>query len=162
VKSFAASMAATIATLSPNSYAYPNAIILHHQMSSSASGNMTGIEQEVKTMQEWERRLADPIAKKMGITLDEFKSKMYSAKKSGDWDEFADRALALKWIDHIANEIREEGIRKKPGDKSGMPDWFFMLKTDESGKTYMSLPPLEPFDAYFMVNPRGFYRVEGR
>jgi hypothetical protein len=37
-----------------------------------------------------------------------------------------------------------------------------MLKTDESGKTYMSLPPLEPFDAYFMVNPRGFYRVEGR
>jgi len=162
VKSFAASMAATIATLSPNSYAYPNAIILHHQMSSSASGNMTDIEQEVKTMQEWERRLADPIAKKMGITLDEFKSKMYSAKKSGDWDEFADRALALKWIDHIANEIREEGIRKKPGDKGGMPDWFFMLKTDESGKTYMSLPPLEPFDAYFMVNPRGFYRVEGR
>ena len=162
VKSFAASMAATIATLSPNSYAYPNAIILHHQMSSSASGNMTDIEQEVKTMQEWERRLAEPIAKKMGITLDEFKAKMYSAKKSGDWDEFADKALALKWIDHIANEIREEGIRKKPGDKGGLPDWFMFLKTDESGKSYAELPPLEPFDAYFMVNPHGFFRVQGR
>ena len=162
VKSFAASMAATIATLSPNSYAYPNAIILHHQMSSSASGNMTDIEQEVKTMQEWERRLAEPIAKKMGITLDEFKAKMYSAKKSGDWDEFADKALALKWIDHIANEIREEGIRKKPENRNAMPDWFLFMKTDESGKTYVELPPLEPFDAYFMVNPRGFYRVQGR
>ena len=71
VKSFAASMAATIATLAPHSYAYPNAIILHHQMSGSAVGNMTNMEQEVKTMQEWERRLAEPIAKKMGITLDE-------------------------------------------------------------------------------------------
>ena len=162
VKSFAASMAATIATLAPHSYAYPNAIILHHQMSGGASGNMTDIEQEVKTMQEWERRLADPIAKKMGITLDEFKAKMYSAKKSGDWDEFADKAVQLKWIDHLVNEIREEGIRRKPSEKRPDPMWFFMMQRDEQGKPYMRLPPLEPYDCYFMVNPRGFYRVDGR
>ena len=161
VKSFAASMAATIATLAPHSYAYPNAIILHHQMSGGASGNMTDIEQEVKTMQEWERRLADPIAKKMGITLDEFKAKMYSAKKSGDWDEFADKAVQLKWIDHIVNEIREEGIRKKPSERRE-PSWLFMMQRDEQGKPYMCLPPLEPYDCYFMVNPRGFYRIDGR
>jgi ATP-dependent Clp protease protease subunit len=35
VKSFAASMAACITTLAEESYAYPNAIILHHQISSS-------------------------------------------------------------------------------------------------------------------------------
>jgi len=162
VKSFAASMAATIATLAPHSYAYPNAIILHHQMSSSASGNMTDIEQEVKTMQEWERRLAVPIANKMGITLEEFKAKMYSAKKSGDWDEFADKAVQLKWIDHLVNEIREEGIRRKPADKPGSPLWMMFMERDEQGKPYMRLPPLEPYDAYFMVNPRGFYRVDGR
>ena len=162
VKSFAASMAATIATLAPHSYAYPNAIILHHQMSSSASGNMTDIEQEVKTMQEWERRLAEPIARKMGISLDEFKAKMYSAKKSGDWDEFADKAVQLKWIDHIVNEIREEGIRKKPTDRRPEPIWFFLMQRDEQGKPYMRLPPLEPYDCYFMVNPRGFYRIDGR
>jgi hypothetical protein len=26
----------------------------------------------------------------------------------------------------------------------------------------MQLPPLEPYDCYFMVNPRGFYRIDGR
>ena len=35
VKSFAASMAANIATQSKKSFAYPNAIILHHQISGS-------------------------------------------------------------------------------------------------------------------------------
>ena len=161
VRSFAASMAATIATLAPHSYAYPNAIILHHQMSGSAVGNMTNMEQEVKTMQEWERRLAEPIAKKMGISLEEFKAQMYAAKKSGDWDEFADKALQLHWIDHIVNEIREEGIRKKPTENR-MPSWMFMMKTDDKGSPYMSLPPLEPYDCYFMINPRNFYKMEGR
>ncbi|MBU6210485.1 MAG: ATP-dependent Clp protease proteolytic subunit, partial [Planctomycetes bacterium] len=80
VKSFAASMAATIATLAPHSYAYPNAIILHHQMSTGISGNMTDIEQEVKMAQEWERRLAEPIARKMGISMAEFKDRMYKAR----------------------------------------------------------------------------------
>jgi ATP-dependent Clp protease protease subunit len=161
VKSFAASMAATIATLAPHSYAYPNAIILHHQMSGGAIGNMTDIEQEVKTMQEWERRLAEPIARKMGISLSEFKARMYEAKRSGDWDEFADKAVELKWIDHIVNEIREEGIRKKPSGRQE-PAWLFLMQRDEQGKPYMRLPPLEPYDCYFMVNPRGIYRVDGR
>ena len=162
VKSFAASMAATIATLAPHSYAYPNAIILHHQMSGSAVGNMTNMEQEVATMQEWERRLAIPIAKKMGITLEQFKAKMYAAKKSGDWDEFADKALELKWIDHIVNEIREEGVRSKPSPSGSGSWWMSAEKSDEQGKPFVSLPPLEPYDCYFMINPHGFYRVDGR
>jgi ATP-dependent Clp protease protease subunit len=36
------------------------------------------------------------------------------------------------------------------------------MKQDEQGRPYMSLPPLDPYDCYFMVNPRGFYRIEGR
>jgi ATP-dependent Clp protease protease subunit len=162
VKSFAASMAATIATLAKHSYALPNAIILHHQMSSGAYGNMTDIEQEVQTLREWERRLAEPIARKMGITMDEFKARMYQAKKTGDWDEFADRAVQLKWIDRVVDDIREVGIRKKPADKPASPFWFFMMDRDASGKPYCKLPPLLPYDCYFMVNPRGFYRVDGR
>ena len=162
VESFAASMAATIATLAPHSYAYPNAIILHHQMSGSAVGNMTNMEQEVATMQEWERRLAVPIAKKMGITLEQFKAKMYAAKKSGDWDEFADKAIELKWIDHIVNQIREQGVRSKPSPSGSGSWWMSAEKSDEQGKPYVSLPPLEPYDCYFMINPHGFYRVDGR
>jgi len=165
VKSFAASMAATIATLAPHSYAYPNAIILHHQMSTGISGNMTDIEQEVKSAQEWERRLAEPIARKMGISMAEFKERMYKARKTGDWDEFADNAVKLKWIDHVVNEIREEGIRRKPSAAPAAPMWGMFgvsMKQDEQGRPYMSLPPLDPYDYYFMVNPRGFYRIEGR
>lgn len=165
VKSFAASMAATIATLAPHSYAYPNAIILHHQMSTGISGNMTDIEQEVKMAQEWERRLAEPIARKMGISMVEFKERMYKARKNGDWDEFADVAVKLKWIDHVVSEIREEGIRRKPGDAPAAPMWGMFgvsMKQDEQGRPYMSLPPLDPYDCYFMVNPRGFYRIDGR
>lgn len=162
VTSFAASMAATIATLAPHSYAYPNAIILHHQMSGGAIGNMTNMEQEIATMQEWERRLAQPIAKKMGISLEQFKAKMYAAKKSGDWDEFADKAIELKWIDHIVNEIREQGVRSKPSPSGSGSWWMSAEKSDENGKPYVSLPPLEPYDCYFMINPRGFYRIDGR
>ncbi len=162
VKSFAASMAATIATLAPHSYAFPNAIILHHQMSGGASGNMTNMEQELTTMQEWERRLAEPIAKKMGVSLSKFKEMMYTAKKSGDWDEFADKALQLKWIDHIVSEVREEGVRKKPAESSGGGWWMSSQKRDENGQPYVELPALEPYDCYFMINPRGFYRIDGR
>ena len=162
VKSFAASMAATIATLAPHSYAFPNAIILHHQMSGNAAGNMTNMEQEVATMQEWEKRLAEPIAKKMGVSLQKFKDMMYAAKKSGDWDEFADKALQLKWIDHLVNEIREEGVRKKPTDTNSGGWWMSSQKRDENGVPFVSLPALEPYDCYFMINPRGFYRVDGR
>ena len=131
-------------------------------MSGGASGNMTNMEQEIATMQEWERRLAEPIAKKMGITVAQFKEKMYAAKKSGDWDEFADKALQLKWIDHLVNEIREEGVRTKPTGSGASAWWMSMLKSDENGKSYIALPPLEPYDCYFMINPRGFYRVDGR
>ena len=48
VKSFAASMAAVITTLAVHSYAYPNAVILHHQMSTGANGNMTQIKEQVE------------------------------------------------------------------------------------------------------------------
>ncbi len=165
VKSFAASMAATICTLAPHSYAYPNAIILHHQMSTGLTGNMTDIEQELQNAREWERRLADPIATKMGITLAEFKERMYKARKTGDWDEFADKAVALKWVDHVANEIREEGVRKKPEGNQSAPMFGMFgvsLERDEQGNPYLRLPPLDPYDCYFMVNPRGFYRIDGR
>ena len=45
VKSFAASMAAAITTLANESYAYPNAVILHHQISSMMIGQLNLTEQ---------------------------------------------------------------------------------------------------------------------
>ena len=65
-------MAATITTLAERSYAYPNAIILHHQMSSRlmfANLNITEQKEMYEESQKWWARLAGPIAKKMGIVL---------------------------------------------------------------------------------------------
>ena len=44
----------------------------------------------------------------MGISLEEFYKQMYKNSVNGDWQEFGDKALKLKWVDHIVQEIREE------------------------------------------------------
>ncbi|MEO0477045.1 MAG: ATP-dependent Clp protease proteolytic subunit, partial [Planctomycetota bacterium] len=101
VKSYAASMAAVITTLAEESYAYPNAIILHHQMSSGMRGNLTQQKEQLEEGFEWEKRLADPVAEKMGVTYDEFTELMYKNNSDGDWAEFADKAKELKWVNNV-------------------------------------------------------------
>ena len=110
VKSFAASMAATITTLAEKSFIYPNAIMLHHQISQSftfSSMNLTEQKENVEDLKKWWARLADPIAEKMGITSDEFIEMMYKKTVTGDWTEFGDDAVKLKWADHVVSRIHE-------------------------------------------------------
>ncbi len=161
VKSFAASMAAVITTLADQSYAYPNAIILHHQMSSGMYGNLTQQREALENGMEWSRRLAQPVADKMGVTLDKFVELMYANNSDGDWEEFADRAVEVKWVDHVVHDIRETGVRDKPTSSrfSGLILWQDLLRTDSQGRTYMELPRLQPFDHYFMYNPDNYYRM---
>ena len=162
VKSFAASMAAVIATLAPHSYAYPNAIILHHQLLSISFGNVTQQKEQLAQMQEWYRRLSDPVAKKMGLSVEAFTKEMYQHNSDGDWQEFADKAVELKWIDHVVNEIRETGIVKEPDDSAAQkkPALMFGLaeEQDAQGHSYVRLPRLETPDAYWIHNPDTYYR----
>lgn len=159
VRSFAASMAAVIATLAPRSFAYPNAVILHHQMSSFMFGNMTQMKEQLETAKEWYRRLGNSVAGKMGLSLDDFTRQMYAHNSDGDWEEFADKARSLKWVDEIVHEIRETGIIKHP-DKAPKPAPIVELKeeTDSKGERFMRLPRLEPFDLYYLYNRDGYYR----
>lgn len=165
VKSFAASMAACITTLADHSYAYPNAIILHHQMSAGMSGNMTQMGEQYEKMKEWAERLHNPIAKKMGVSPKRFTEMMYEANSDGDWDEFATKAAELKWVDNIVKEIREEGIRDKPEQSYGF--FFFFQKElekhekvdGETGNRYLELPRLQPMDFYYLYNPDSYYRM---
>ena len=113
-KSFAASMAAVITTLADHSYAYPNAIILHHQMSTMQWGNMTQLKEQLEIAKEWYRRLADPVAKKMGTSIEAMTKQMYEHNSDGDWEEFADKAVSLKWVGKVVHEIRETGMIKDP------------------------------------------------
>jgi ATP-dependent protease ClpP protease subunit len=167
VKSFAASMAANIATQSKRSFAYPNAIILHHQMSSGLGGNLTEQKENIKEMEEWWKRLAAPVAAKMGLSLDEFIKQMYANRSTGDWQEFGDSARKLKWVDEVVETVREESYDKNPDGPSaaGAPrpraDAQLALpeKVDAAGRRYVLLPRLAPVDCYYLYNPDNYYRL---
>ncbi len=164
VKSFAASMAACIVTLAEHSYAYPNAIILHHQISSSiffARLNLTEQKEFYEESQRWWKRLAEPVAKKMGITTKEFIEKMYAQKTSGDWSEFGNEAVKLKWVNHIVEGIVETSITLNPdSDKAPQDEPNALVEQiDNEGKPFAFLPRLNPKDVYFLYNPDSYYRV---
>lgn len=167
VKSFAASMAATICTLAEKSYTYPNSVILHHQISSTimfANLNLTQQKEFYQESQKWWKRLATPIAEKMGISTDEFIKKMYAETTSGDWTEFGTEAQKLKWVDHIVERIHETSLLKNPDSKkktSTMASANGLVEsTDEKGKPCMYLPRLTPKDCYFLYNQDGYYRMK--
>jgi ATP-dependent Clp protease protease subunit len=169
VKSFAASMAANIVTQSKKSFAYPNAIILHHQISGYAFGNLTMQKEDVKDMEEWWKRLAAPVAAKMGISLDEFIKRMYKNRSTGDWEEFGDSACRLKWVDQIVTTIREDSYDKNPDAPSALNDSSAPAyvnhqpslpeRVDASGQRYVLLPRLAPVDCYYLYNPDNYYRL---
>ncbi len=167
VKSFAASMAANIATQSKKSFAYPNAIILHHQIAGGIGGNLTQQKENIKEMEEWWKRLAAPVAAKMGLSLDDFIKKMYANRSTGDWQEFGDAARKLKWVDEITEKIEEESYDKNPDESSGpgsprpRADARLALpeRVDANGRRYVLLPRLEPVDCYYLYNPDDYYRL---
>jgi ATP-dependent Clp protease protease subunit len=165
VKSYAASMAAGITTLARRSFAYPNAILLHHQILSGSFGNLTEQMEQVKELQEWWRRLATPVARKMGITTDEFIKRMYENRSTGDWQEFADSARKIKWVDEIAETIREESYIKNPDAPAGLAPPpksppALTEQTDDDGRRFVLLPRLDPVDCYYLYNPDNYYRLE--
>jgi len=169
VKSFAASMAAGITTLSKRSFAYPNAVMLHHQISSGSFGNLTEHKEDLKELEEWWKRLAAPVAAKMGISLDEFIKRMYANRSTGDWREFGDNARKIKWVDEIAQTIQEESYDKNPDAPSapgGSPPRGHVdsrptlsESADANGRRYVLLPRLEPVDCYYLYNTDNYYRL---
>jgi len=188
VKQYAASMAATIATLADHSVAYPNAVILHHQISAGMMGNLTQARESLQEMEEWWRRLADPIAKKMGISREKFIERMYNEVSSGDWSEFGDEAQKLKWVDHIVDEIHETALVKSPDARrttsTAKPTIIPVRRTsaqnsvietaipvqatgmelyeqiDQDGQPFVRLPRPNPVDFYYMHNPDNYYRFK--
>ncbi len=162
VKSYAASMAAVIATLAPHSYTYPNSVVLQHQIRSFVGGNLTQQKEQLEILQQWYKRLADPVAKKVGYSLDSWTKEMYKHSSDGDWQEFGDEAVRLKWIDHVVHEIRETGFVKDPtdikDDDKARSRFVLAESNDTQGHSYMRLPRLQPFDAYWIYNPDQYYR----
>lgn len=165
VKERAASMAAGITALADRSFAYPNAIILHHEIQASMGGSLKENEAKLEMMQKWFKRVAGPVAEKMNMSLEEFRKQMYEENPNGNWQEFATEAKDLNWVDDIIKNIQDVGVREEPSDEPPSPSVFFMkddkkgkLKKDDQGRYYRKLPPLRPFDFYYMFDPNNFYR----
>jgi ATP-dependent Clp protease, protease subunit len=165
VKSFAASMAACITTLAEESYAYPNAVILHHQISSQLAFARLNLTQQREFFEEstrWWDRLATPVAEKMGITTEELIKRMYDRSTSGDWSEFGDTARDLKWVNHIVSGIEESSVVKDPDARrapAAVPTTALTEEIDDEGKPFAWLPRLNPKDVYFLYNPDSYYRM---
>ncbi len=179
VKRFAASMAAIITTLADESYAYPNAIILHHQGSSMVAGNTTQQREQLERFKEMSARLVGEVAEKLGLSEEQFVKRMYENRSTGDWDLFADNAVKQRWVGHVVNEVRETAIRKRP-EKRSPPVMFRMFSApngqlaaepameryemkleeqiDEQGRRFVELPRLNALDHLFLYNPDKYYR----
>lgn len=161
VKSYAASMAAVIVAYAERSFAYPNAILLHHQPSWLGIGNLTQQREQLQWSEEWWRRMVSPVAAKMGISLDEMIKRMYQKNSDGDWKEFADAAVKLKWVGHVVDRVWDTSLDKNPDRFGSRPMMSMQLeeKVDEQGRPFMVLPRLAPFDNYFLHNPDQYFRL---
>ena len=99
--------------------------------------------------------------------------KLYEKSAKGDWEEFADEAKKLKWVDHIITGIKDSGMREMPDPanakyttwgylKEHYPYYFDHSGTDatapkeEEAAGY--LPPLSPNDFYYLYNPENRYQ----
>lgn len=165
VEEFAASMAAIITTLATQSYAYPNAIILHHQPSLQTTGSLRTIREQYEELQAWWQRLGGPVAKKMGITLEKLDKQMHVKSACGDWQEFADNACKLKWVDHIILGIDDSSVREKPDVAdytfvNWFKDWYGVeIKPEQATDPALYLPQLSNKDFYYIYNPDNRYQV---
>ncbi len=164
VKNFAASMAAVITTLAERSFCFSNTRILHHQVSSGVQGNLTVMREGVAEGERWYERFASPVAKKMGISLEEFTKQMYAHNSDGDWLETGTRAAELKWVDNVVSRIEETSVisvadSSDPAKRSANPRGL-VERTDAQGRRFVELPVLEnPFDFWAIYDKNNYYRT---
>ena len=163
LREYAASMAAIIVTLADKSFAYGHATILHHQPLSINFGNLTEQQEDFKRLEEWWTEFGGATAKKMGISLEEFKKEMYKHDSRGNWQELASNAVKLKWVDHIVETIVDTSVREEPKvEEQAIPKLLRLLNfqevVNEKGEAHVYLPPLSPSDAYLLHNPNGYYQ----
>lgn len=164
VKGMAASMAAVITTTAERSFCFANTLILHHQISTGFRGNLTVLREGVAQGEKWYRLFCGPVAEKMGISLEELTKQMYAHNSDGDWQETGERAVALKWVDHIAERIDETGVisigAPKMNGMTPMNPVALPESVDAHGKRFVELPVLEnPFDFWALYDKDNYYRT---
>ena len=157
VKQYAASMAAVVTTLAERSFCYPNTVILHHQPSTGLQGNMTQLREQLDWSKVWCDRINVEVAKRLGITLDEFVKQMYAATVTGDWRILGDEAVRRHWVTDVVEKIAEDSVDELTAGPRPAP--IQIIRRAASGKTQIVLPILQPGDAWMMYDPENIYLV---
>ena len=165
VKSLAASMAAIIVTLAEHSYASPDAVLIHHQVSGLASGNITQIKEQQNQIQMWEKKFLSPLAKKLRYkNIEDFRKDLYRHNSNGDWSQFAVDSHKKHWVKNIAFNIIDEGVSRHPDDIDCSVNKPINEVTEairlekDGGKVFARLPSLRPCDGYFLYDQQGYYK----
>jgi ATP-dependent Clp protease protease subunit len=98
----------------------------------------------------------------MGIDSTEFVKLMYKHSSSGNWREYATKAVELKWVNNVVMRIEDKSILVDPllkeDEKEGIFSSLFAKEVEKDGEVFVYLPRLRPTDAYFIYNPDGYYR----
>ena len=105
----------------------------------------------------------------MGVSTEDFVKQMYAHTATGDWKEFADEAVKLKWVDHVIGRCHETAWRRNPDAeavnaatvaKADASAQASTQKVDAKGRAYQVLPRVNPVDCYYLHNPDGYFRME--
>ena len=116
-------------------------------------GNLAQQKEWVKIFHQWAERLHGPTAKRMGLTIDEFYTRMYQEAVTGDWAVFGDQAKELKWVGNVVEEIIEDNIVRRPDDLSPYNSYYMgWVKNPDAASERVRLPRLRAFDFYFIYN----------
>jgi ATP-dependent Clp protease protease subunit len=170
VQNFAASMAATIVTMTEHSYVLPDAIMLHHQMWGGSFGNITQLGEAHKFYKEWYNRFEQPVIdwinKRTGsnFTCEEWVKLMYENNSDGDWEEFGDNSVKIGWAKSVVNRIRETNQIKHPDLKKKEPkppkSNGGCCSNDSEWQQNSVLPKLLPHDYYWIYNKENYYQID--
>lgn len=159
VKGAAESMAAAIVACAPRSYVFASSVILHRQAEGFASGNLTVMRERRTQLEEFFRRVNEPVARRMGVSVEEFVKLMYRNNSDGAWIVFGEEAVKLRWADKIITRIVEDGVDDMVASPGSGRAYFFGEYKDAEGRTRIELPPLAPGDAWMIHDPQGLYRA---
>lgn len=107
----AASMAAVILLAGDEIHAFPNSLLMVHNVSSLAIGNAKDLEEEVKFMKKMDKSLGKSIEERLDISAEEVAEKYLNYQDN--WYD-SDEALQLGFYDNIIQKKkanRPEGIK---------------------------------------------------
>lgn len=91
-----------------------------------------------------------PVAKKLGISVEEMTKQMYEHNSDGDWEVFGTEAVERRWIDFLVTRVEETAVVALDSPKKSAPAGM-RAEAGASGTTLESLPPLEnPFDRWWI------------